>query len=105
MSVDVTLIPGDGIGPQVADVMRDVVAATGVDIRWEVPPAGDLDAAIASVRRTGIAIKGKYLPTVRGGKLPATVQFRKNLGVFGIVRHVAHLPGLPARAPGTDLVV
>jgi isocitrate dehydrogenase (NAD+) len=105
MSYEVTLIPGDGIGPQVAAVMCDVVAATGVDIRWDLQSGADLDAAIASVRRTGVAIKGKLLSPVTGGQMPLTVQFRKRLGVTAIVRHVAHLPGLPARAPGTDLVV
>lgn len=105
MSYEVTLVPGDGIGPQVADVMRDVVAALGVDIAWDVPAAGDLEAIIASSKRTGVVVKGKIVSRAVGGKMPLTLQFRKRLGVHAIVRHVKHLDGLPARAPGTDIVV
>ncbi|MFN7143127.1 MAG: isocitrate/isopropylmalate family dehydrogenase [Myxococcota bacterium] len=105
MSYEVTLVPGDGIGPQVADVMRDVVAALGVDVAWDVPAAGDLEAIIASSKRTGVVVKGKIVSRAVGGKMPLTLQFRKRLGVHAIVRHVKHLEGLPARAPGTDIVV
>lgn len=101
---EVTLIPGDGVGPQVADVMRDVVRAVGVEIAWELP-GDDLDTIVASVKRTGLALKGKILAPAPTGKMPATVQFRKKLGVTAIVRHVRHLEGLPARAPGTDIVI
>jgi isocitrate dehydrogenase (NAD+) len=105
MSYEVTLIPGDGVGAQVADVMRDIVATLGVDVRWDLPPAGDLPAILASSKRTGVVVKGKIVSPAVGGKMPLTVQFRKGLGVHAIVRHVQHLPGLPARAPGTDIVV
>ena len=105
MSYEVTLIPGDGIGPQVADVMRDVVAAVGVYIRWDVHLDGEHDAMVASVRRTGVAVKGKIVSKAAGGKMPMTLQFRKKLGIHAIVRHVSHLEGLPARAPNTDIVV
>lgn len=105
MPYEVTLIPGDGCGAQVADVMRDLVAATGVDITWDVLTDSDLDAMVASVRRTGVGVKGKIVSVAAGGKMPLTLQFRKKLGVHAIVRHVTHLPGLPARAPGTDVVI
>lgn len=105
MPYEVTLIPGDGIGPQVADIMRDIVATLGVDVRWDVPAQGDLDAIVASSKRTGVVVKGKIVSPAIGGKMPLTLQFRKRLGVHAIVRHVEHLPGLPARAPGTNIVV
>lgn len=105
MAYEVTLIPGDGVGPQIADVMRDCVAALGVDVAWDVPAPGDLDGIVASAKRTGVVVKGKIISPAIGGKMPLTLQFRKRLGVHAIVRHVKHLPGLPARAPGTDIVV
>ncbi len=105
MSQEVTLIPGDGVGPQVAERMQDVVGAAGVRLRWDVHSGADLDAAVASIRRTGVALKGKVVSAPEPGKLPLAVQLRKALGVTTIVRAVQHLPGLPARAPGTDLVI
>lgn len=105
MAYEVTLIPGAGVGPQIADVMRDCVAALGVDVQWDLPADSDLDAILASSKRTGVVMKGKTLSQAVGGKLPMTVQFRKKLGVHAIVRRVEHLEGLPARAPGTDIVV
>lgn len=107
MPNEVTLIPGSGVGPQVAEVVKDVVAAAGGDIAWDLQPCddGNIEAALASIRRTGVALKGKIVTPAAKGKLPVAVQFRKSLGVYAIVRHVRHLPGLPARAPETDLVI
>ncbi|MFZ5480760.1 MAG: isocitrate/isopropylmalate family dehydrogenase [Myxococcota bacterium] len=101
---EVTLIPGSGLGPRAAEVARDVVAAAGVNVKWDVQNE-DVDAMVASVRRTGVALKGKVAATPTPGKQPFTVQFRRALGIHAIVRHVRHVPGLPARAPETDLVI
>ena len=101
--MEVTLIPGSGAGPQTAQVLVDVVAALGADVQFDVQ--AEIEPAIASVRRTGVAIKGKWISEIRAGVLPPTVLFRKALGINTIVRRVQNLPGLPARGSGIDLVV
>ena len=101
--MEVTLIPGSGVGPQVADVVRDVVAAVGSAIRFD--EQNEIAAATESVRRTGLAIKGKWVATIEPGTLPPTVLFRKSLGIHTIVRHVTNLPGLPARGKDIDIVI
>jgi isocitrate dehydrogenase (NAD+) len=107
MSHDVTLIPGSGVGPAVAEVAKQVLAHAGVDISWDLQTCadGDISGAVASLRRTGVALKGALDAPIRVGKLPPSLQLRKDLGVDTILRHVKHIPGLPARAPGTDIVV
>ena len=100
----VTLIPGSGLGPEIAEVACAAVAAAGVSIDWDLQADG-LDAMVASVRRTGLALKGKILSPVTPGTQPFTIRFRKALGVHAIVRHVVHVPGLPARVPATDIVI
>ncbi len=101
--MDVTLIPGSGVGAQVADVMVDVVGRLRGDIAFDVQT--ELGAAIASVQRTGLAIKGKWISAVKPGQMPPSVQFRKALGVHTIVRHVTNLPGLPARGQNIDILI
>lgn len=101
--MEVTLIPGSGVGPQVAQVVRDVATAVRSSVRFD--EQNDIESATASVRRTGLALKGKWIPTIEPGKLPPTVMFRKALGIHTIVRHVANLPGLPARAQNVDIVI
>ncbi len=107
MSHEVTLIPGSGAGPALAEVAREVLAHAGVQVHWDVQPCADHDVtgAVASVKRTGVALKGALSAPVRVGKLPPSLQLRKELGVHTIVRHVKHVPGLPARAPETDIVI
>lgn len=101
----VTLIEGDGVGPQVARVVRDVVEKLGAPITWDVQDGHDLDATVASVRRNGIALKGKvYAPSVPK-QAPYTVRFRRGVGIELYERHVHNLPGLPARATGVDVMV
>lgn len=107
MPYDVTLIPGSGVGPQIAEVAKDVLAHAGVDIAWDLQTCenGDISGAVASIKRTGVALKGALSAPIRVGKLPPSLELRKELGVDTILRHVKHIPGLPARAPGTDIVV
>ncbi len=107
MSQEVTLIPGTGHGPAVASVAREVLAAAGASLTWDeqLCEGGDISGAVASIRRTGWALKGPIASEIRKGQLPPTVRLRRELGVYAIVRHVKHVPGLPARAPQTDLVV
>ena len=101
--MEVTLIPGSGVGPQIAAVVREVVAHLGVPVTWD--EQSELEPALASARRTGLVLKGKWVATVQPGKLPPTVAFRKALGIHTIVRRVVNLPGLPARAHGVDITI
>lgn len=105
MAYEVTLLPGDGVGEQVCAVATECVAALGVEVCWERVYANDPPSVLASVRRTGVMLKGKHPSPIRPGVMPFTVKLRKDLGVFVIVRHVRNLPGLPSRAQGIDLVV
>ncbi len=101
--MEVTLIPGSGVGVQVTDVVRAAVARAGADVTWD--EQNEPDAALASARRTGLVLKGKWIATVQVGKLPPTVVFRRALGIHTIVRHVQNVPGLPARAQGVDITI
>jgi isocitrate dehydrogenase (NAD+) len=104
----VTLIPGDWIGPETTDVARDVVAALGVQIDWDLHQAtGDVlsDELLASARRTGVVLKGKVGAIRALGHMPATVRLRQELGTWATVRAVRSLKGAPAVYPDTNLVV
>ncbi|GDX79024.1 isocitrate dehydrogenase [Deltaproteobacteria bacterium] len=99
----VTLIPGSGVGPQIAGVVRDVVARLGADVQWDEQE--EISAAIESVRRTGLALKGRWIAPIEAGKLPPTVAYRKALGISTLVRRVKNVPGLPARGQNIDMVI
>lgn len=101
----VTLIEGDGVGPQVAAVVRDVVRALGADIRWDIQDGHDVEAAVASIRANGIGLKAKVLSRALPKQVPYTVRFRRQLGIEIFERHVHNLRGLPARAQGVDIMV
>jgi isocitrate dehydrogenase (NAD+) len=110
----VTLIPGDGIGPEVADAARLVVDAAGVDVGWDVQEAG---AAVAdregtplpervldSIRRSRTALKGPITTPVGSGFRSVNVALRQGLDLFAAVRPARSYPGLPTRHPAVDLV-
>jgi isocitrate dehydrogenase (NAD+) len=111
----ITLIPGDGIGPEVADAARGVVAATGVEIDWDVQDAGaDVmeredsplpDRVLDSIRRSRTALKGPITTPVGAGFRSVNVTLRQELDLFAAVRPSASLPGIATRHPGVDLVV
>ena len=111
----VTLIPGDGIGPEVAQAARQVIDATGVSIEWvvrqagqtalnesgELMPAQTLDA----IRETRVALKGPITTPVGTGFRSVNVALRQELDLFAAVRPARALPGVPIRHPHVDLVV
>jgi len=111
----VTLIPGDGTGPEVTAAMRQCVEATGVDIQWEVVNAGtDVmeqegtplpEAVIESIRRNKIAIKGPVTTPVGGGFRSVNVALRKRLDLYVCLRPCKFYEGVRSRHPQTDLVV
>ena len=103
----VTLIPGDGIGPEVADATVQAVEATGVPIRWErveltreiIEKSGESipDYVLESVHRTRVGLKGPVTTPVAGGFQSVNVALRKKLDLFANVRPVRTLPGLKTR--------
>lgn len=115
MSHTVTLIPGDGIGPEVAQAMRRVVEATGVSIDWEVHDAGEAviakygnplpDHVIESVRRNRVGIKGPITTPVAKGFRSVNVALRKALDLYANLRPAQSIPGVASRYENVDLIV
>ncbi|HEY8115354.1 MAG TPA: isocitrate/isopropylmalate dehydrogenase family protein [Actinomycetota bacterium] len=111
----VTLIPGDGIGPEVSEATRRVLDATGVPIQWVVEEAGaDILAhegttlpgrVLDQIRDSRVAIKGPITTPVGSGFRSVNVELRQALDLFAAVRPSRSLPGLPTRHPDVDLVV
>jgi isocitrate dehydrogenase (NAD+) len=111
----VTLIPGDGIGPEVSAAARAVVDATGVEIDWEIQEAGAAvleregtplpGHVIEAIKDTRTAIKGPITTPVGTGFRSVNVALRQDLDLFAAVRPARHFPGVPTRHPGVDLVV
>ena len=115
MTYTVTLIPGDGIGPEVASAMRRVVEATGVAVDWEVFDAGEAvieaygtplpEHILTSIRRNRVGIKGPITTQVGKGFRSPNVALRKALDLYANVRPAHSIPGVPARYEGVDLVI
>jgi isocitrate dehydrogenase (NAD+) len=111
----ITLIPGDGIGPEVTSAARLVVEALGVDVEWDVQPAGTgvidregtplPDRVLRSIRRSRTALKGPITTPVGTGFRSVNVALRQELDLFAAVRPAMTLPGVPTRHPEVDLVV
>jgi isocitrate dehydrogenase (NAD+) len=107
MSHKVTLIPGDGIGPEVSAAARRAVDATGVKIEWEIAELNpDIIAktgeslpkhVVESLERTGIGLKAPVTTPVAGGYTSVNVALRKRLDLYANVRPVRSLPGLITR--------
>jgi isocitrate dehydrogenase (NAD+) len=111
----VTLISGDGIGPEVAAAALRVVEATGAPIDWVVEDAGAAALeregtplplrVLEQVRRTRVALKGPITTPVGSGFRSVNVELRHELDLFAAVRPSRSLPGVPTRHGGVDLVV
>jgi isocitrate dehydrogenase (NAD+) len=111
----VTLIPGDGIGPEVSEAMRRVVEATGVDIEWDVREVGAEvleregtplpDTVLEAIRDSRVAIKGPVTTPVGTGFRSVNVALRQELDLFAAVRPARAYPGVRTRHPGVDIVV
>src|ERR1700704_3279920 len=111
----VTLIPGEGIGPEVAAATRRVLEATGVQIDWE-EIAGRSDsssnqeitvnqAAVESVRRNRVALKGPMATAIAGGAPSVNVALRKTLDLYANLRPVKNMPGVKSHFQGVDLTL
>ncbi len=107
MAHQITLIPGDGIGPEVAAATVRAVEATGVDIEWDVANAGARaftetgmvlpDSVLESLQRTHVGLKGPVATPIGGGHQSVNVALRKRLDLYVNFRPVKMLPGLPTR--------
>lgn len=115
LSHRITLIPGDGIGPEISDAMRRCVEATGVNLSWEVVEAGaDVikkyktplpGSVIDSIRKNRTAIKGPIVTPVGSGFRSVNVQLRKELDLFACVRPCKLYKGVRSKYDRVDLVV
>jgi isocitrate dehydrogenase (NAD+) len=115
MSYTVTLIPGDGTGPELAQALETVIAATGVAIEWERRDAGvDVmeqygtplpEQVLESVRRTKVAIKGPITTPVGSGFRSVNVALRKELDLYACLRPAESLEGVRSRYEDIDLVI
>lgn len=111
----VTLIPGDGIGPEVTGAMVKVVEATGVDIKWEEVKAGEEviekyntpipDYVIDSIRKNKIAIKGPITTPIGKGFKSVNVTLRQNLDLYVNLRPIKSFKGIKSRYEDVDLVI
>src|SRR5918995_4011006 len=111
----VTLIPGDGIGPEVSDATRRAVDALETGIEWEQHEAGipSIEThgeplpphVLESITRNKVALKGPVTTPVGTGFRSINVTLRKELDLFASVRPCRLVPGVPARFPVIDLIV
>ena len=114
----VTLLPGEGIGPEVSTAVRRILEASGVQIEWEVfdaraqntdsgtTGAGVLnDAALEAVRRNKVALKGPMATAIAGGARSVNVALRKSLDLYANLRPVKNLPGVKSHFENVDVVI
>ena len=115
MAHRVTLIPGDGIGPEIAEATRPVLEATGVAFEWDVVDAGEgvmaeygtplPDHVLDSIRRDRVALKGPITTPVGEGFRSVNVTLRQALGLYANVRPARSMKGLDTRYENVDLVI
>jgi isocitrate dehydrogenase (NAD+) len=115
MPHSITLIPGDGIGPEVTEATKRVLEAARVRIDWEVQEAGAAvaekrgtvlpDEVLESIRRNKVALKGPIGTPIGKGFRSVNVTLRQALDLYSNVRPVRSLPGVEPRFEGTDVVI
>jgi isocitrate dehydrogenase (NAD+) len=116
MAHRVTLVPGDGIGPELTEATRRVLEATRVEFDWDVRHAGSdvmaehdgnpmPDAVLDSIRQNGVALKGPITTPVGGGFRSVNVTLRKSLDLYGQVRPCRSYRGVRSRYDDVDLTI
>ena len=115
MAYTITLIPGDGIGPEVTQAAVRVLEATGVEFHWELAFAGDRaqdmygtplpNYLLDSIRRNKVALKGPITTPVGSGFRSVNVALRKGLDLYVCLRPCKSYPGAPSLYPDVDIVV
>lgn len=111
----VTLIRGDGIGPEISDAVVKIIQAAGVEIDWDIQTAGaDVietegvplpDRVLKSVKRTGVALKSPVTTPIGKGFRSVNVQLRKDLDLYANLRPCYNLPNVKTRFDNVDIVV
>lgn len=115
MKHNITLIPGDGIGPEIISETVRIIESTGVDIEWETFIIGAQalekfgttipEPTIASIRKNKVALKGPLTTPVGKGFTSVNVGLRKALDLYANIRPVRALPNVPCRYPELDLII
>jgi isocitrate dehydrogenase (NAD+) len=115
MKHKITLIPGDGIGPEIVAATVRVIEATGVDIEWETQILGSQalekygstlpDSSIEAMRRNKVSLKGPIMTPIGKGFTSVNVGLRKALDLYANVRPVKALPNVKCRYPELDLII
>ena len=115
MAYDITFIPGDGVGPEVAEATRRVLEATGVNFRWEIAQVGSAaqeklgtplpDSVLESIRKNRVAIKGPVTTPVGSGFRSVNVALRKGLELYACLRPCKTYPGVPSPYKDVDIVI
>src|SRR3954471_18118894 len=111
----ITLIPGDGIGPEITAAVVRIIEASGVDVEWETQILGSQaldkfgttlpEETIESIKRNKVALKGPQMTLVGKGFTSVNVGLRKALDLYANVRPVKTLPNVPSRYENVDLVI
>ena len=115
MARTVTLIPGDGIGPDLTDSVKEVIGALDVGIEWEIAEAGEAvmdregtplpESVLESIRRNKVAIKGPLTTPVGTGFRSVNVALRKELDLYANIRPSLSLPGVETPHRDIDLII
>jgi isocitrate dehydrogenase (NAD+) len=115
MKHTITLIPGDGIGPEVASTVVRIIEAAGVDVTWETHYAGAQalekfgttlpPELLESIKRNKVALKGPITTPIGKGFTSVNVGLRKALDLYANVRPIRALPNVPCRYPELNLVI
>ncbi len=115
MSHTVTLVPGDGIGPEITEVAKACIEATGVPIEWEIHDAGEEairkygtplpDSLLESIRKNQVALKGPITTPVGTGFRSVNVALRKALDLYACVRPCKSYVGVPSNFDNVDIVI
>lgn len=111
----ITLIPGDGIGPEISDAVTKIIEAAGVKINWEIQSAGaDVaeaegtplpDRVIDSIKKNKIALKAPVTTPIGKGFRSVNVALRKSLDLYACLRPAKNIPGIKTRFDNVDLIV
>ena len=111
----ITLIPGDGIGPEVASAVVRIIESSGVKIEWEEHVAGQValdrfgttlpDELLSSIKQNKVGLKGPITTPIGKGFTSVNVGLRKALDLYANLRPIRALPNVPCRNPNLDLVV
>ncbi len=115
MAKRITLIPGDGIGPEVTAAAVQLLEAAGADLEWEEVEAGEAaiskygkplpDEVVESVQKNKVALKGPLATAVAKGFPSANVELRQRLETYASLRPVTNVPGIESRFGEVDVVI